>query len=138
RRPRGAAAGQPSTEAAGARENADRPGPARAMSDETDVARAYSHCEAVTRTQAANFFYGIRLLPRDRRRAMCAVYAFARRVDDIGDGTLAREEKRQRLDAEAAALAALAAPAGPQPGPDQVMLALADADARFSLPPGAL
>ena len=36
--------------------------------------------------RAANFYYGIRLLPRGRRRAMCAVYAFARRIDDIGDG----------------------------------------------------
>jgi phytoene synthase len=105
------------------------------MSSPTDVARAYSYCEAVTRTQAANFFYGIRLLPRDRRRAMCAVYAFARRVDDIGDGTLAREEKLHLLNAEAAALDALASGA---PGADLVMIALADADARFSLPAGAL
>src|SRR5205807_5678979 len=134
RRPRGAAAGQPSTEAAGARENADRPGPARAMSDETDVARAYSHCEAVTRTQAANFFYGIRLLPRDRRRAMCAVYAFARRVDDIGDGSLAREEKLRRLDAEAVALASLEPQPADAAAAELLMIALADAHARFSLP----
>jgi phytoene synthase len=105
------------------------------MSSPTDIASAYSYCEAVTRAQAANFYYGIRLLPRDRRRAMCAVYAFARRVDDIGDGTLAREEKLRRLDAEAAALDALASGA---PGADQLMIALADADARFSLPAGAL
>ena len=50
---------------------------------------------------AANFYYGIRLLPPERRRAMCAVYAFARRVDDIGDGQLAREEKLRRLDEQA-------------------------------------
>jgi len=42
----------------------------------------------VTRAEAANFFYGIRLLSGERRRAICAVYAFARRVDDIGDGDL--------------------------------------------------
>jgi 15-cis-phytoene synthase len=107
------------------------------MSAPTDIARAYSYCEAVTRSQAANFFYGIRLLPRDRRRAMCAVYAFARRVDDIGDGTLAGEEKLRRLDAETVALAALEA-STPAPGGDQVIIALADADRRFSLPPGAL
>jgi 15-cis-phytoene synthase len=105
------------------------------MSTAPDIARAYSYCEAVTRTQAANFFYGIRLLPRDKRRAMCAVYAFARRVDDIGDGTLPRDEKLRRLDAEAAALGALA-PA--RPGTDLLMVALADADERFSLPTGAL
>jgi phytoene synthase len=102
-----------------------------------DIAQAYAHCEAVTRTQAANFFYGIRLLPRDRRRAMCAVYAFARRVDDIGDGSLAHEEKLRLLDSEAAALQALEA-LHPPPAEDQVMVALADAHARFSLPAGAL
>ena len=70
------------------------------MNTPSDLARAYSYCEHVTRTQAANFYYGIRLLPRERRRAMCAAYAFARRVDDIGDGTLAREEKLRRLEEE--------------------------------------
>ena len=60
------------------------------MTTPPSTADAYRHCEAITREQAANFYYGIRLLPPDRRRAMCAVYAFARRVDDIGDGTLGR------------------------------------------------
>jgi phytoene synthase len=110
------------------------------VSSTTELAGAYSHCEAVTREQAANFYYGIRLLPRERRRAMCAVYAFARRVDDIGDGTLEREEKLSRLDAEARALAGLerGEPAAAGAGGDPVMFALADAYARFALPPGAL
>ena len=51
-----------------------------------EVDMAYGACEEITRREAANFYYGIRLLPRDKRRAMSAVYAFARRVDDIGDG----------------------------------------------------
>ena len=76
---------------------------------------AYRRCEAITRTQAANFYYGIRLLPHDQRRAMCAAYAFARRVDDIGDGELAREEKLRRLDQAAAELAALERPASAAP-----------------------
>jgi phytoene synthase len=100
------------------------------------LAAAYAHCESVTRTHAANFYYGIRLLPRERRRAMCAAYAFARRVDDIGDGTLEREEKLARLDAQALALATLE-PGGPPVGEDPVLLALAGAHARFSLPAGA-
>jgi 15-cis-phytoene synthase len=101
---------------------------------------AYSHCEAVTRGEAANFFYGIRLLPRERRRGMCAVYAFARRVDDIGDGTLAHEEKLRRLDDESRALAAIASGgAGIGDGEqDRVIVALADAQRRFALPEGAL
>src|SRR2546423_3404517 len=109
------------------------------MSTETDIAGAYAYCEAVTRKQAANFFYGIRLLPRERRRAMCAVYAFARRVDDIGDGPLEPQEKLRRLQDEAQALAALELDGSTATvGDDPVMLALADAYARFSLPPGAL
>jgi phytoene synthase len=104
-----------------------------------NLADAYARCESVTREQAANFYYGIRLLPRERRRAMCAVYAFARRVDDLGDGTLERDEKLRRLEQEAQALAGLelGAPA-PAGGDDPVMMALADAYVRFSLPPGAL
>jgi 15-cis-phytoene synthase len=111
------------------------------MSAPVGLAEAYAHCEAVTRAQAANFFYGIRLLPGERRRAMSAAYAFARRVDDIGDGTLERGEKLRRLAAEERALGALelsAPDAGDGNRGDPVMVALGDAYARFSLPPGAL
>jgi phytoene synthase len=92
---------------------------------------AYRHCEAITRRSAANFYYGIRLLPSERRGAMCAVYAFARRIDDIGDGSLGREEKLHRLDEQAHALARM-------PAADPVMVALADAYARFQVPSDAL
>ncbi|HEY2283080.1 MAG TPA: squalene/phytoene synthase family protein [Solirubrobacteraceae bacterium] len=106
----------------------------------TATREAYRECEAITRRSAANFYYGIRLLSPWRRRAMCAVYAFARRVDDIGDGTLSSEEKLRRLDAQARALAAL--PGGGGEGgssaSDPVMVALADAYARFDVPPDAL
>jgi len=108
------------------------------MSTPPDVARAYSYCELLTRKQAANFYYGIRLLPRDRRRAMCAVYAFARRVDDIGDGSLPREEKLRRLEAESMALASLESRLPDAPATDLLMIALADAHERFPLPRGAL
>ena len=104
-----------------------------------EILEAYGHCESVTRTRAANFYYGIRLLPHERRRGMCAVYAFARRVDDIGDGTLQAQEKLRLLDAEAAMLAELGAPEpGALSSPDAVMRALADTFARFSPPAGAL
>jgi 15-cis-phytoene synthase len=108
-----------------------------------EVADAYARCEAITRTQAANFYYGIRLLARDRRRAMCAAYAFARRVDDIGDGTLEQEEKLRRLDAQERALAAIATPGAgsvgtADGGEDPVMVALADAQRRFPMPADAL
>jgi 15-cis-phytoene synthase len=100
------------------------------------VEEAYRHCEAVTRAEAANFFYGIRLLPRERRRAICAVYAFARRVDDIGDGDLDGARKQQLLDAETRALAAVEG--GGDGGEDLVMVALAEAYRAFPVPHGAL
>jgi 15-cis-phytoene synthase len=109
------------------------------MSSPANVEAAYRHCEAITRARAANFYYGIRLLPRDRRRGMCAVYAFARRIDDIGDGTLEDGEKLRRLDVEGRLLAELeAAGAGAPRSSDQVIVALADAYTRFNVPAGAL
>lgn len=50
------------------------------------VVEAYRHCERVVREEARNFSYGIRLMPAPKRRAMSAIYAFARGIDDIGDG----------------------------------------------------
>ena len=70
---------------------------------------------------------------------MCAVYAFARRVDDIGDGSAAVEEKLDQLDIQARGLRALEAPgAESTDNSDPVMVALADAHERFALPIGAL
>jgi len=63
----------------------------------TDVRAAYRRCEEITWSQARNFSYGIRLLPPAKRHALAAVYAFARRIDDIGDGTLPAPEKLAAL-----------------------------------------
>jgi len=62
-----------------------------------DPAAAYAHCEHITRTQAGHFYWGIRLLPGPKRRALCAVYALARAIDDIGDGNLPTETKARAL-----------------------------------------
>jgi phytoene synthase len=97
------------------------------------VDQAYEHCEALTRRAAANFYYGIRLLPREKRRATCAVYAFARRIDDIGDGHIDEREKLELLDAATQALGEVSTMSV-----DPVIAALADAHERFSLPLDAL
>jgi 15-cis-phytoene synthase len=105
---------------------------------------AYHACEDITRREAANFYYGIRLLPRDKRQAMSAVYAFARRVDDIGDGDEDRATKLAALQAERDSLAVIAEGAsngGHAPDTwceDSVGVALADAHTRFDLPLEAL
>jgi phytoene synthase len=99
---------------------------------------AYDRCEAITKAQAANFYYGIRLLARERRRAMCAAYAFARRIDDIGDGELAHERKLVLLDEAAEQLIQLERTGISAEPSDPVLVALADAHVRFSLPSGAM
>jgi squalene synthase HpnD len=98
----------------------------------TRVRAAYQHCETVTRQQAKNFAYGIALLPPEKRRALSAVYALARRIDDIGDGTLPAPAKIAALDAARAWITALAS--GQAPDDDLVLVALADAASRFPIP----
>ncbi len=100
------------------------------------LGEAYGHCEAITRAAAANFYYGIRLLSAEKRRAMCAVYAFARRVDDIGDGPLAAADKLAGLQAVADSLAR--ARVSRDGGADPLMVALVDASTHFPLPFAAL
>jgi 15-cis-phytoene synthase len=105
-----------------------------AIAEATDVRAAYQHCDQVTRTQARNFSYGIRLLPPAKRRALSAVYAFARRVDDIGDGTLPAEQKLAALSDARAAIAALESAGAAAPGDDLVLVALADAAQQRPIP----
>jgi 15-cis-phytoene synthase len=100
---------------------------------------AYAQCEQITWEQARNFAYGIRLLPADKRRALAAVYAFARRIDDIGDGDLPAAEKTAGLEAARGQVQALAAAvkgesAGPLDDTDPVIVALADTGRRFAVP----
>ncbi len=93
---------------------------------------AYRSCEEITRRAAGNFYYGIRLLPPHKRRAMCAVYAFARRVDDVGDGSLAADEKERRLELARVDLASTS-----PDSPDPVLAALGHTRERFPLPVSA-
>jgi 15-cis-phytoene synthase len=96
---------------------------------ETPVTRAYRACELITREQARNFSYGIRLLPARKREMLSAVYAFARRIDDIGDGDLPTGKKLARLDRAEREIRAIAC-GGPVPAGDPVLLALTDATTR--------
>lgn len=102
------------------------------------VLAAYSYCEAVTGAQARNFAYGIRLLPTDKRQAMSALYAFSRRVDDIGDGTLAPDAKLARLEETRALLGRVRAGEIEEDDTDPVAVALAHAARRFPIPLGGL
>ncbi len=96
---------------------------------------AYGEVARITRREARNFAWGIAVLPRPKRRAVAALYAFARRVDDIADDpALSFEERRRGLEACRAAVEALPeAPAG-----DAVLVALSDAATRYPVPRAAL
>jgi phytoene synthase len=95
-----------------------------------ELTEAYRECERITWSQARNFAYGIRLLPPDKRRGLAVVYAFARRIDDIGDGTMPAEEKITALEQARQALGRLDQP----PADDPVLLALADVARNFPVP----
>jgi len=94
------------------------------------VEQAYAEVQRVTRARAKNFAYGIMVLPRDKRRAIAAIYAFAREVDDIADGDAPIDEKRTRLEALRASL--------DEPPSTAMFVALGDARARFGIPRDAL
>lgn len=101
----------------------------------TTLREAYSEALAITRREARNFGWGIALLPRPKRQAVAALYAFARRVDDIADEAVRTlDGRRQRLESCRAAVEALPA----APGDDAVLVALADATTRYPIPTSAL
>jgi len=100
-----------------------------AAAGEPEAAAALAHCAAVTRREAANFYYGIRLLPRAKFDALCAIYALARAIDDIGDGSLEHAQKVAELDRARAAVLAMDASSG-----DPVIVALASVERGFPVP----
>lgn len=108
-----------------------------APSGDPRVERAYDHCEEITRAEARNFAYGIRLLPAQQRRAMSALYAVARRIDDIGDGDQPPAAKASALSRVRQDLQAIDTDPGAA-GDDPVLIALADALRRYPIPLTAL
>jgi 15-cis-phytoene synthase len=101
-----------------------------------ELIEAYRECERITWSQARNFAYGIRLLPPPKRRGLAAIYAFARRIDDIGDGTMTAERKIADLEQAREAVLNLGAPEPPDRGApgDPVLIALADVQRTFPVP----
>lgn len=95
------------------------------------LAESYAHCRRLARRSATNFYYPLWLLPRPKRQAMYALYAFLRHTDDLGDSD-------EPTAARAAALARWrssldAALAGHSDAP--ILAAVADVVARCEIPP---
>ncbi len=97
---------------------------------------AYSVCRGITRSNAKNFYYAFLVLPKHKRQALCAVYAFMRRCDDIADdSSLSLEERRFKLGTW---LDALHRAQQGEPSDDPILLALTDAQRRYTIPAGLL
>jgi phytoene synthase len=95
------------------------------------VAEAYQVCREIARKEAKNFYYAFVALPRHKRDAICAVYAFMRHADDLSDDeSLSMEERRGKmrdwLDAWHRASQG-------RPSAEPVFVALADAQKRFGI-----
>lgn len=97
---------------------------------------AFAECTRITRREAKNFAYGIRLLPRPKRDAMSALYAYARRIDDIADSERPADDKLAALADVDAQVAAIAARSLPDPD-DPVLVGVHHAATSFDIPVNA-
>lgn len=99
---------------------------------ESQLAVAYSVCRGIARSAAKNFYYAFLVLPKAKRQALSAVYAFMRRCDDIADDeTLPPSDRRQKL---AVWLDAVHRAQSGEPTDDPVLLGLIATQRRFSIP----
>ena len=92
------------------------------------VEPAYEECRRIARASGSSFYAGMRLLPAGRRDALFAVYALARRIDDVADGRLDAGEKLATLRSLRGELAAIGS------STDPVLVAVADAAAHHPIP----
>lgn len=106
--------------------------------DRDELVRSYRHCRRLAHAANSTFARMFWLLPLDQRRAMEALYAFARHTDDLADGNEPPGEKHQRLlawrDDVEAALASHSAIRSPQSALPSVLPALTDTACRFDIP----
>lgn len=97
------------------------------------LTHAYAVCRGIARRAAKNFYYGFLVLPSQKRNALSAVYAFMRHADDISDDPGASHDQKHRklnewIDSAKAVF-------NGKPTDDPVLMALADTQARFRIPP---
>jgi len=100
------------------------------------IGEAYAACSAIAQREAKNFYYSFRVLPEHKRNAMCAVYAFMRRADDISDDEAVPLPERREVMARW--LGAWRAARRSGVSDDPVFVALNDAQKRFAIPDALL
>ncbi|MBZ5702850.1 MAG: phytoene/squalene synthase family protein [Acidobacteriia bacterium] len=96
------------------------------------VEESYAECHRVARAAHSNFYYAFYLLPRPKRDALAALYAFMRLVDDVADEGHDLAAKQRGLARWRAALDA--ALVGDGPAGNAVLPALADTMRRYKIP----
>jgi phytoene synthase len=102
------------------------------MTQAMTLDQAYATCRAIAKREAKNFYYAFVALPEPRRNAICAIYAFMRKADDLSDDeTISREQRRLNLEQWQAAWQTVAAPGQTT---DPVFIAVRDAIQRYSIP----
>lgn len=112
------------------------------------IAESYEYCHDVARASHSNFYYAFFLLPKPKRDALAALYAFMRLIDDVSDEGQDLPAKQRGLARWRAALdqavtgqeqvfdgnAAVVSPAATLPGAEQVLPALVDTMQRYNMP----
>jgi squalene synthase HpnC len=112
------------------------------------VAESYEECHRIAREAHSNFYYAFFLLPKPKRDALAALYAFMRLVDDVADEGNDLAAKQRGLARWRAALdqaitgedqvfdgnAAMTSPAKALPGAADVLPALVDTMERYKMP----
>ena len=96
-----------------------------------ELAAAYAHCRAIAKREAKNFYYSFRVLPQHKSDAMCAVYAFMRKADDLAD------DESLSLDARRDAMATWTAEwrdSRHTSSDDPIFIAVNDTQRRFDIP----
>jgi phytoene synthase len=105
-----------------------------AASDSAALDAAYAECRAIAKREAKNFYYAFVALPKPRRNAICAIYAFMRQADDLADDeSLSREQRRLRLAAWLVDWRGVCGGSVSDTA-DPVFLAVRDATERFGIP----
>ncbi len=114
----------------------------------TNVADSYEYCHDIARAAHSNFYYAFYLLPKPKRDALAALYAFMRLIDDVSDEGQDLAAKQRGLARWRAALdqaitgqeqvfdgnAAVVSPAASLPGAEQILPALVDTMQRYNMP----
>jgi 15-cis-phytoene synthase len=100
------------------------------------ISEAYAACSSIAQREAKNFYYAFRVLPRHKRNAMCAVYAFMRRADDISDDeSISIGERRNTMQQW---LTGWRAARNGAVTNDPIFVALNDTQRRFNIPDSLL